>query len=97
MIIPEEVFKRRRNHNNTPESVLLIIANFIVVSIDITLFAGHKSINWFFWVVLGFLALYNFYTIRRNREEFSNKGILISYIISLLVLVGVFFLFRGKA
>jgi len=97
MIIPEEVFKRRRNHNNTPESVLLIIANFIVLSVDITLFASHKSINWFFWVVLGFLALYNFYTIRRNREEFSNKGILISYIISLLVLIGVFFLFRGKA
>jgi len=96
-MIPEEVFKRRRHHNNTPESILLIIANFIVVSIDITLFASHKSINWFFWVVLGFLALYNFYTIRRNREEFSNKGTIVACIISLVLLFVVFFLFRGKA
>ncbi len=95
-MIPEEVFKRRRRHNNTPESILLIIANYIVVSIDISLFANKGQVNWFFWIVLGVLGIYNFFTIRRNREEF-NKATIIAYLISIVVLVGVFFLFRVKA
>ena len=94
--IPEEVFKRRRRHNNTPPSILLIIANFIVVSIDLTLFTSANQVNWFFWVVIGFLAVYNFFTIRRNREEF-NKVTIIAYCISTLMLVAVFFLFKGKS
>jgi hypothetical protein len=95
-MLPEEVYKRRRRHNNTPESTLLIIANFIVVAINIALFTTRNHINWFFWVVLGGLALYNFFTIRRNREEFT-KVITISYLVSIVILIGVFFLFRGRA
>ncbi|MDB5131622.1 MAG: hypothetical protein JWR02_1371 [Mucilaginibacter sp.] len=95
-MIPEEIFKRRRNHNNTPESLLLVIANYIVVSIDVALFTDRKHINWFFWVVLTFLALYNYYTIRRNHEEY-NRITIIAYLISLVVLVLVFFLFRGMS
>jgi uncharacterized membrane protein HdeD (DUF308 family) len=94
-MIPQEVFKRRRNHNNTPEVILLIITNFIVTSLAITIFTGKDSINWFFWIVEGILAYYNYYTIRRNREEFENNGTLISYIISLALLIVVFFLFKG--
>lgn len=93
-MIPEEIFKRRRNHNNTPESVLLIIANYIVVFAALALFTSRNHINWFFWVVLCCLALYNFFTIRRNREEY-NRVTTIAYIASLVVLVAVFFLFRG--
>jgi uncharacterized membrane protein YfcA len=93
-MIPEEIFKRRRNHNNTPESILLIIANYIVVSVGVALFTDRSHINWFFWVVLAFLALYNYYTIRRNREEY-NRVTVIAYLISLVVLILVFFLFRG--
>jgi cell division protein FtsW (lipid II flippase) len=93
MILPEEVYKRRRRHNNTPESILLIIANYIVVSIGITLFTDSNHVHWFFWVIMGLLALYNFFTIRRNLEEF-NKITIIAYVISLLVLVAVFFLYR---
>jgi len=96
-MIPEEVFKRRRNHNNTPEAILLIIANFIVTALAITLFTSKDSISWFFWVVEGVLAMYNYFTIRRNREEFENKGTLISYVVSLALLVLVFFLFKGAA
>jgi len=95
-MLPEEVYKRRRRHNNTPESTLLIIANFIVVAINVALFTTRDHINWFFWVVLGGLALYNFFTIRRNREEFT-KVIIISYVVSIVILIGVFFLFRGRA
>jgi uncharacterized membrane protein YfcA len=93
-MIPDEIFKRRRNHNNTPESVLLIIANYIVVFVALALFTTRNHVNWFFWVVLGLLALYNFFTIRRNREEY-NRVATIAYIASLVVLVAVFFLFRG--
>lgn len=94
-MIPEELYKRRRRHNNTPESILLIIANFIVVSVAISLFTNHHRVNWFFWIVLGFLALYNFFTIRRYREEF-NRVTITAYTISIIVLVILFFLFKGK-
>ncbi len=93
-MIPEEVFKRRKNHNNTPESTLLIIANFIVVSADVTLFIHHSHINWFFWVVIGCLSVYNFFTVRRNIEEFSTRIVLISYISSIIVLIALCFLLK---
>jgi hypothetical protein len=96
MMIPEEVFKRRRQHNNTPESTLLIIANFIVVAIATSLFAGKDHVSWFFWVVIGLLAVYNFFTIRKNREEFFTKAAIIAYVISVATLIGVFFLYTLK-
>jgi cell division protein FtsW (lipid II flippase) len=94
-MIPEEVFKRRRRHNNTPGSVMLIITNFIVVSLSISAFTDKTHVNWFFWVVLGFLGVYNFFTIRRNREEF-NKVTIITYTGSILVLIVLFFVLRPK-
>lgn len=96
-MIPEEIFKRRRNHNNTPESILLIITNYIVVSVGLALFSNHGHVNWFFWVMIAFLAWYNFYTIRRNTEEYSNRATRIAYIISLVILVVVFFLFKENS
>src|SRR5258708_34652297 len=93
-ILPEEVFKRRQRHNNTPESVLLIIANYIVMSLAITLFTDKHHVSWFFWVIAGLLALYNFFTIRKNREEFT-RPTLIAYSISVIVLIAVFFLVLG--
>ena len=94
-MLPDEVFKRRRRHNNTPEPVLLIIANYIVVSLAITLFTDKNHVSWFFWVVAGLLAVYNYFTIRKNREEFT-RPIIIAYAISVIVLIGVFFLFVGR-
>jgi hypothetical protein len=93
-MIPEEVFKRRPRHNNTPESTLLILANFIVIALDTSLFTNKTQIYTFFWVVVGFLTVYNVYTIRRNREEFESRIIIIAYVISLLVLIGLFFVYR---
>lgn len=94
-MIPDEVYKRRRRHNNTPESILLIIANFIVVSVSIPIFTTRTHINWFFWVVLGLLAIYNAFTIHRYREEY-NRITVIAYVISDIVLVALFFVFRAK-
>ncbi|WP_428328589.1 hypothetical protein [Mucilaginibacter sp.] len=95
-MIPQEVFKRRRRHNNTPESLLLIIANFIVVFVALDLFTDSKHINWFFWVVLAALGVYNYFTIRRNIESFD-KVTTITYITTVVLLIACFFIFRGKA
>ena len=96
-MIPEELYKRRPGHNNTPESTLLIIANFIVVAAATSLFANKNHVNWFFWVVVGVLAVYNFFTIRKNREEFFTKAAMIAYVLSIVILIGVFFLYTAKS
>ncbi|MDB5032178.1 MAG: hypothetical protein JWP71_2899, partial [Mucilaginibacter sp.] len=31
-MISDDIFKRRRNHNNTPKPALLIITNYVVCS-----------------------------------------------------------------
>lgn len=94
-MIPEEIFKRRPRHNNTPASVLLIITNFIVTSAAMMICVSNGQVGWFFWVIEGFLAVYNVYTIRHNRDEFANRGIIISYSLSLVILIAVFFLLKG--
>jgi uncharacterized membrane protein SirB2 len=94
-MIPEGLFKRRPRHNNTPESTLLIIANFIVISVATSLFTSKDHISWFFWVIAGLLALYNFFTIRKNREEFTKPAV-IAYALSIVVLIAVVFLFIEK-
>ncbi len=87
-MIPEELYKRRRRHNNTPSSMLLIIANFMVMAVAISLFTSCDHINWLFWVIMGFLALYNFFNIRRNREEYT-RVIIIAYVIGIILMLGV--------
>jgi len=89
-MIPEELYKRRRRHNNTPASILLIITNYIVASI---LFPSISAKSWFFYVVLAGLAAYNYFTIRRNHEEYTRLNIII-YIVSWASLLGLFFLTR---
>lgn len=86
-MIPEEIYKRRRRHNNTPPSILLIITNYMVCCV---LFTMADKINWFFGVVLILLAVYNFFTIRRNREDY-NKANIIAYVISLTGLMLLYF------
>ncbi|QKJ31583.1 hypothetical protein HQ865_18040 [Mucilaginibacter mali] len=93
-MLPEELYKRK--HFGTPESLILIVVNYVVVAFAIELFAMCTKINWMFWVSLGLLALYNVYTIRRNREEYGKNNI-IGYIVSLAGLILMFVLFRMKA
>ena len=94
-MIPEEIYKRRRNHNNTPTSVMLIITNSIILAFLIQIFTGCNHINNFFWVLFGLLALYNAYTIRRNREEYNTLNIVI-YIISIAFMVYLFYYFHSQ-
>jgi hypothetical protein len=91
-MLPDEVYKRK--HYGTPQSTLLIISNLTVFAIAVSLFTGC-SINWFFWVTLGLLALYNFFNIRKDYESY-NRFRVIAYIISIVIMVGMFFLFRAK-
>ncbi len=93
-MIPEELFKRR--HFGTPQSVSLIVTNYIVTVIDIQVFAMCTQIKWYFWAVLGLLAAYNFFQIRRNHEVFDRKNLIV-FGISLILLLAVFFLLRTKA
>lgn len=93
-MLPEELYKRK--HFGTPESLILIVVNYVVVAVAVELFAMCTKISWMFWVSLGLLALYNVYTIRRNREEYGKNNI-IGYIVSLGGLILMFVLFRMKA
>ena len=89
-MIPEELYKRRRRHNNTPTYITLIIANYIVLAVGASLLVSCNKIHWFFGVVAGFLAVYNFFSIRRNLEEYT-KPIIIAYAASLVIMAAVLF------
>ncbi len=90
-MIPEEIYKRRRRHNNTPAYLLLIITNYVVCTL---LFTTISATSWFFYVVLACLAWYNYYTIRRNRDEIVRINI-IAYAIGWAGIVLLFFVTRN--
>ncbi len=74
------VFNRR--HFGTPETITLIVTNYITVALGLMIFVNsHHHIHWFFWIVLGVLAAYNVFSIYRYREEY-NKMAIISYIVA---------------
>lgn len=93
-MIPEEIYKRR--HFGTPQSVSLIVTNYIVVVVAVQVFAMANPINWFFWVVIGLLAIYNIFQILKNRDDFDRKNLIV-YAVSVVLLLAVFFLLRLKA
>lgn len=93
-MIPEEIFKRR--HFGTPEAVSIITTNYVVTIIAIEVFATCTHIKWFFWLVIGLLAVYNVFQIRKNIEAFDRKNLVV-YGISIVLLLAVFFLLRTKA
>lgn len=85
MLIPKEVFSPRKQHSKTPEATMLIMVNFIVIAIGETLFFGHRDIYWFFWIVILFLAVYNFFSLRKNLEVYSKIDKIV-YMVSLPVM-----------
>jgi hypothetical protein len=92
-MVSDDIFKRRRNHNNTPKYALLIITNYVVCC---ALFTLDAKINWFFLVSIALLAVYNYFNIRRNIEEFTKPAI-IAYAISLVGIVLLFVLAHNMA
>lgn len=93
-MLPEELYKRR--HFGTPETLILIMVNYVVMAVAIEIFAMCDKISWFFWVIVAGLALYNYYTIRRNRYEYNRNNI-IGYVASIVGVLLMFILFRLKA
>jgi hypothetical protein len=89
-MIPEEIYKRRRRHNNTPQYALLIIANFVTCC---ALFSLNPNINWFFFAVIAGLAVYNYFIIRRHIHEFTRQ-VVIAYAVSLVGILILFFATR---
>ena len=87
---PRPVFNRR--HFNTPESFTLIVTNYIIVAVSLSIFASHHKIHWFFWVIFGLLAVYNVFSLRKNWSEYD-KASIIAYIISVAGLGLLFLLF----
>jgi hypothetical protein len=90
-MIPEELYKRRRRHDNTPATMVLIITNYIVATI---LFTSVSATSWFFAVVMAGLIMYNIYTIRRNRDEITRTNI-IAYTVGWAGIVLLFFVTRN--
>jgi uncharacterized membrane protein HdeD (DUF308 family) len=85
------MFKRR--HYGTPQSTLLIITNFIVFATVTTIFASSCTVSSFFWICMGLLALYNYFNIRKDREEYT-KARIIAYVISIVGMIAVFIVMR---
>jgi len=83
-----ELFTRRPRHNKTPKYVLLIIANYVVCC---ALFTLDLKLNWFFFLTIALLAVYNYFNIRRNIEEYT-RPVVIAYGVSLAGLILFFFL-----
>ena len=92
-MLPDDLYKRR--HYGTPQSILLIMANYVVFAVATSMFASSDTINIFFWIVMGVLAIYNFTNIRKDREQY-NRIRIIAYVISLALLVIMFILLRIK-
>jgi len=92
-MLPDEVYKRR--HYGTPQSVQLIIANFTVLAVAISVFASEKHVNWFFWVLMGLLMIYNFLNLKKDREEY-NRVRIIAYVVSVLLMIGFFLAVRSR-
>ena len=88
----EDIFKFQNRHYSSQAVVSLITVNYIVFALAVQLCVECDHINWFFWVALAGLAVYNFFTIRRNSEEFSDKRIQIMYAVSVILLGAIYYL-----
>jgi hypothetical protein len=78
---PETIFKDR--NYSQPSLISLITANYIVFAVMIQFTVDCARVHWFLWVSLAGLALYNYYTIKRNIDEFSEKRTQIIYVASI--------------
>ncbi len=85
-----QIFKRK--HFGTPEVFTLITTNYIVTTVALSIFTSQHKIHWFFWIILGLLAVYNAFSLRRNWPEY-NKISIIAYIIGVVGLPLLFFMF----
>jgi len=87
---PENLF---RDRNYSQQSLVsLITANYIVFAIAVQASVNCERVHWFLWIVLAGLAVYNYFTIKRNIDEFSEKKTQIIYGLSMLGLALLYYL-----
>ncbi|CAM3969284.1 hypothetical protein MUGA111182_19765 [Mucilaginibacter galii] len=87
---PENLF---RDRNYSQQSLVsLITANYIVFAIAVQASVNCQRVHWFLWIVLAGLAVYNYFTIKRNIDEFSEKRTQIIYGLSMLGLALLYYL-----
>jgi len=87
---PENLF---RDRNYSQQSLVsLITANYIVFAIAVQASVNCERVHWFLWIVLAGLAVYNYFTIKRNIDEFSEKRTQIIYGLSMLGLALLYYL-----
>ncbi|MVN90252.1 hypothetical protein [Mucilaginibacter aquatilis] len=87
---PDSVFKDR--HYSLQALISLTTVNYIVFALLVQVCVNCERVHWFLWVGMAGLAWYNYYTIRRNTEEFEEKKTQIIYAISLLGMALLYYL-----
>ncbi len=82
MNTPGNIF---RDRNYSLQSLIsLVTANYIVFALAVQMCTTCTRTHWSLWLILAGLAWYNYYIIRRNRDEFAEKRTQIIYCISIL-------------
>lgn len=75
------VFKRR--HFGNPAVFNILVTNYVVAAFGLAIFVNSQhKLYWFFWVVMGGVAVYNVFALYKNREELDKVSV-IAYIIGL--------------
>ena len=90
MKAPETIF---RDRNYSQQSLIsLITANYIVFAIGVQATVNCQRVHWGLWLVIAGLVVYNYYTIKRNTDEFAEKKTQIIYGISILAMGVLYYL-----
>jgi len=89
-MLPKNVFEDRNYSSQATTSIITV--NYIVFAIAVQICVSCEHINLSFWVILAGLAWYNYYSIRRNSEEFADRKIQIIYGISVAGLGIIYYL-----
>ena len=64
----------RRRHFDNPAVFNILITNYIVAAFGLVIFDSNHHVNWFFWVVMGVLGVYNVFSLYKNREELNKNS-----------------------
>ncbi|MFB9842171.1 hypothetical protein [Mucilaginibacter ginsenosidivorans] len=73
----------RRRHFGNPAVFNILVTNYVVAAFGLAIFVNSQhKLYWFFWVVMGGVAVYNVFALYKNREELDKVSV-IAYIIGL--------------
>lgn len=85
------IFQRR--HFGNPQVFNVLVTDYAVVFFGLTIFnSSHHRVHWFFWIIMGLLAVYNVFAIYKHREEITKVSI-IAFIVGICGLPLIFLMF----